>query len=165
MRGSGFLFVPAFFVWCALNWIPDIQHGILGLGVAALVAYAASDLSVAHPHRFRHPLEYLWFLCIYTPIFVWECFKANLDVAYRVSRPELPINPGIVRIRTRLKTDVAITLLANSITLTPGTMTVDVDTDNGILYVHWIDVKSRDVEEATKRIAGRFEPILQRFFE
>ncbi|HHF98461.1 MAG TPA: hypothetical protein ENL39_03120, partial [Candidatus Aerophobetes bacterium] len=53
--------------------------------------------------------------------------------------------------------------LANSITLTPGTLTVDL-TDDGYLYVHWINVKAVDVEEATKRIVKRFEPILKEVF-
>jgi multicomponent Na+:H+ antiporter subunit E len=68
-------------------------------------------------------------------------------------------------VRTNLKTDVAKTFLANSITLTPGTMTVDIDDD--ILYVHWIDVgsKSDDIEENTKQISAKFEKYLRRIFE
>jgi multicomponent Na+:H+ antiporter subunit E len=76
----------------------------------------------------------------------------------------MPINPGIVKIKTRLKTDAGITALANSITLTPGTLTVDL-TDDGFLYVHWINVKSTDTEEATRLIAERFEYFLEKIFE
>jgi multicomponent Na+:H+ antiporter subunit E len=90
---------------------------------------------------------------------------ANIDVAYRVLHPALPIKPGIVKVKTSLKTDTALTFLANSITLTPGTMSVDIDTDNGFLYVHWINVKDKDVEAATKIIVERFENILAKIFE
>nr|NIO61347.1 hypothetical protein [Gammaproteobacteria bacterium] len=64
-----------------------------------------------------------------------------------------------------LQSDIAMTLLANSITLTPGTMSVDVDQDNSVLYVHWIDVRSPDIESATRNIVERFEKILQKIFE
>jgi multicomponent Na+:H+ antiporter subunit E len=89
---------------------------------------------------------------------------ANLDVAYRALHPKMPINPGIVKIKTNLKTDSAITALANSITLTPGTMTVDV-TDDGYLYIHWINVKSEDIEEATRIISQNFEWFIKKIFE
>jgi multicomponent Na+:H+ antiporter subunit E len=98
-------------------------------------------------------------------MFLWECFKANLDVAYRVLHPRLPIHPGIVKVRTKLTTDTALTFLANSITLTPGTMSVDIDKDNGILYIHWIDVKTKDVESATRIIVDRFEKVLKKIFD
>jgi multicomponent Na+:H+ antiporter subunit E len=89
---------------------------------------------------------------------------ANLDVAYRVLHPYRPIEPGIVKVKTTLKSEVARVALANSITLTPGTMSVAL-TDDGHIYVHWIKVGSKDLEEATRRIVGRFEPILKEVFE
>ena len=84
---------------------------------------------------------------------------ANLDVARRVISPTIPINPGIVEIKTNLKSDIGRLFLANSITLTPGTLTVDIKDDR--LYIHWIDVSSSDVEVATKEIAGKFEKYLE----
>ena len=97
--------------------------------------------------------------------------KANLDVVYRALHPKMPIKPGIVKIKTNLKTESGITALANSITLTPGTLTVDLMDDGDpasrqtYLYVHWINVKTDDVEQATKLIARRFEWFLKRIFE
>ena len=76
----------------------------------------------------------------------------------------MPIRPGIVKIKTSLTSESAITALANSITLTPGTLTVDL-TDDGTLYVHWINVRSDDVDEATRMIARKFEYFLERIFE
>ena len=66
-----------------------------------------------------------------------------------------------------MKTDTALTFLANSITLTPGTLSVDIDRGNGILilYVHWIDVKAKDIESATSIVVERFEKILKRVFD
>jgi len=91
--------------------------------------------------------------------------NANVHVAYIVLHPSLPIKPGIVKIKTKLKNDSALTLLANSITLTPGTLTIDVNKNKGDLYIHWIDVTTTDSIEATNRIGGRFEKTLSEVFE
>lgn len=105
-----------------------------------------------------------WFIC-YVPLFLWESLKANIDGAYRVIHPDLPINPGIVKVKTMLKSDVGLTFLANSLTLKPGTMTVDIDKENGFLYIHWANVKSQDIDRATELIVRRFERVLKRIFE
>ncbi|MFO7815347.1 MAG: Na+/H+ antiporter subunit E [Halanaerobiales bacterium] len=98
----------------------------------------------------------------YIPIFVIEMFKANLDVAHRVIKPNLPINPGIVKISTSLKSDYAKLFLANSITLTPGTLTLDVK-DNE-LFIHWIDIESTDKKIQKNLISGKFEDTLGGIF-
>jgi len=165
MRSRVILFILGYIVWCFLNWMPDWQHLIAGVFVALFVAFVTGDLFVKKPLLLKHPSHWFYFLFHYVPVFLWECIKANIDVAYRVVHPALPINPGIVKVRTNLKTDTALTFLANSITLTPGTMSVDIDKDNGIIYVHWIDVKGKDIETATKIVVERFERILSKIFE
>jgi multicomponent Na+:H+ antiporter subunit E len=67
-------------------------------------------------------------------------------------------------VKTRLKSESGRTALANSITLTPGTLSVDI-TDDGYLYIHWINVKNTDVEGASKQIVARFEPLLEKIFD
>ena len=165
MKSRIVIFLGAFLMWSLLNWVPDWQHLIVGIFIAWFVAFMTGGLFIMQPRILKHPLRYWYFLIYYLPKFLWECFKSNVDVAYRVLHPKLPINPGIVKVKTSLKTDTALTFLANSITLAPGTMSVDIDKDNGILYVHWIDIKAKDVESATKIIVGRFEKILKKIFE
>lgn len=165
MKSRIVIFLGAFLVWSLLNWVPDWQHLIVGIFIAWFVAFMTGGLFIMQPRILKHPLRYWYFLIYYLPKFLWECFKSNVDVAYRVLHPKLPINPGIVKVKTSLKTDIALTFLANSITLAPGTMSVDIDKDNGILYVHWIDIKATDVESATKIVVGRFEKILKKIFE
>jgi len=155
------LFVTAYVLWLLLN----MQNIVAGAFIALLVTFLSGHLFVVRPHILKHPSRWFYFFLYYVPLFLWECLKANIDVAYRVIHPSLPINPGIVKVRTRLKSDVGLTFLANSITLTPGTLTVDIDRDGGCLYIHWIDVKSKDTEEATKIIVGHFESILMKIFE
>lgn len=99
--------------------------------------------SIEHSSRYRllNPLRWILFIIYLIGPFLFYMIKANIDVAYRVITGR--IKPGIVKIETGLKTDLGVTMLANSITLTPGTLTVDVDDKNN-LYVHWINVKHKD---------------------
>ena len=161
-------FVLAFLVWVLVTW-PfvdgriDLQVVVAGLVASALVAVLFHEILPKEHHVFLSPVRMFWFL-VYVPVFFYYVLRANLDVVYRALHPAMPIRPGIVKIRTNLKTDSAITALANSITLTPGTLTVDL-TDDGYLYVHWINVRSDDVEEATRLIAQRFEWFMKKVFE
>lgn len=164
MTGRVVLFILGFLVWTTLSWPVDFQNITVGLVVAAFVAILTGDMFIKRPHHFRQISRYLWF-AYYIPLFLWECLKANIDVAGRVLSPNIPLNPGIVKIKTSLKSDTGLTFLANSITLTPGTLCVDIDPQEGILYIHWIDVRAQDVQEATQLIAGKFERVLKRIFE
>ena len=95
-----------------------------------------------------------------------EMAKANVDVAYRVLTGK--ISPGIVKISPKLKTDLGISMLANSITLTPGTLSVDIDEDTNDLYIHWINVKKEALEKKPvdcKYICGNFPKWIRRFAE
>lgn len=147
-----------------MTWPLDFQHLLVGILVCSLVAFMTGDMFIKKPHKFKHISRYLWFL-YYVPLFIWECIKANIDVAYRVIHPDLPINPGIVKVKTTLKSDTALTFLANSITLTPGTMSVDIDAEDGYLYIHWIDVKDKDIQKASEIIVKTFEDVLRRIFD
>ncbi len=161
-------FVLGFVIWLLLTWPVadgkiDIQVVVAGLIASVLVALLFHEILPKEHHVFVSPVRIFWFL-VYVPVFFYYVVKANLDVVYRALHPQMPIRPGIVKIKTNLKTESGITALANSITLTPGTLTVDL-TDDGFLYVHWINVRSDDVEQATKFIAQRFEWFLMRIFE
>jgi len=161
-------FVLAFVIWILLTW-PfaegriDVQVVIAGLIASIFVAVIFHDILPKEHRVFISPVRIFWAL-VYLPVFFYYVIKANLDVVYRALHPKMPIKPGIVKIRTTLKTDSGITALANSITLTPGTLTVDL-TDDGFLYIHWINVKSDDIEQATELIAKKFEWFLQKIFE
>ncbi|MBM3249707.1 MAG: hypothetical protein FJZ09_02540 [Candidatus Omnitrophica bacterium] len=164
MKSKLALFIIGFIIWMLLSWPPDIQHAVVGIFVSGLAAFLTGDLFTRRPQHFADIKRYLWF-GYYIPVFLWECLKANIDVALRVLSPGLPINPGIVKVKTTLKSDTGLTFLANSITLTPGTFCVDIKPEEGILYIHWIDVKAQDTEKATQLIVTKFESILKRIFE
>jgi len=161
-------FVLAFVIWVILTW-PfvdgkiDLQVVIAGVIASAIVAVLFHEVFPKEHRVFLSPVRVFWLL-VYLPVFFYYMMKANLDVVYRALHPKMPIKPGIVKIKTVLKTEAGITALANSITLTPGTLTVDL-TEDGFLYIHWINVKSDDMEEATKVIARKFEWFLKKIFE
>lgn len=156
-------FVVALVVWLLLTWSLDTQMLIAGVIASIIVAVLFHEIMPKEHKVFISPVRMFWLL-LYVPVFFYYMLIANLDVVYRALHPKMPIKPGIVKIKTKLKTDSGITALANSITLTPGTLTVDL-TDDGFLYVHWINVKSDDVEQATKFVAKRFEWFLEKIFE
>ena len=165
MRTRFTFFLVYFFTWLVLSWSLNPVNLAIGAFISVLILLLTSGVlekkTVGSRKNFK---RYLWFL-YYIPLFIWECFKANLDGAYRVIHPDLPMRPGIVKVRTNLKSDSGLTFLANTITLKPGTMTVDIDRENGFLYVHWVNVESQDIEKATKIIVEKFEKVLMRIFE
>ena len=97
---------------------------------------------------------------------MWELTKANIDVALRAFGFKKN-NPGIVKIKTDLKNEYAQAMLANSITLTPGTITMDIAEENGntYYYIHWIDVATQDIDEASDEIKGTMEKWIRRIWE
>ena len=157
------VFFLAFVVWLALAGT-DIQQIVAGAVVALLVSLIAGRFLIAG-HQQKHLLRRWLLALLYFVKFLWEMVKANVHVAYLVLHPNVPIKPGIVKIKTNLTKDAAITVLTNSITLTPGTLTVDVNEEKGEIYVHWIDVKTTDIDACTKEIGSRFESILAEVFE
>jgi len=85
-------------------------------------------------------------------------------MAYRILSPGLPIKPGIVKVPIELKSPMGRVILANAITLTPGTITVEIKKD--YLYIHWIYVyEMEDTKKITEDICGTFQRLLKRTFE
>ncbi|WP_435195513.1 Na+/H+ antiporter subunit E [Natronomonas sp. EA1] len=87
----------------------------------------------------------------YVLVFLRELITANVDVAYRVLAPSMPIEPDIIAVPLRVESDLAITTIANSITLTPGTLTMDHDPETNTLFVHAIDGRDPDAVVAPIR--------------
>lgn len=153
-----------FVIWLLLSWPPTVTNILSGIAVSAFVTFMTSDMFESHPNPLRRPSRYLWFVW-YAAVFLWECFKANIDVAYRVIHPDLPIRPGTVRVKTSLKSDIGLTFLANSITLTPGTTTVDIDKERGLIYIHRIYIKDGHAASEHLPVVEKFEKILRKVFE
>jgi len=161
MRYAAF-FILSLIFWLLLTMEFTVSNFIVGSVAAAICTLIFGKYYFHSVYKFLQPQRYFWFL-VYLVIFIWECIKANFDVAYRVLNPAMPIKPGIVKVKTTLKSGFARMLLANSITMTPGTITVDIIDDD--FYVHWIYVESDDPADYTYWITGKFEKYIKRFAE
>jgi multicomponent Na+:H+ antiporter subunit E len=75
--------------------------------------------------------------------FLYEMLKANFQVAYEVMTSNLHMKPGIVKMELEARTDLEITLLANLISLTPGTLVIDVSDDRKVMYIHGMYLEDR----------------------
>ena len=87
-----------------------------------------------------HLTAFLWFLVV----FVRELIIANVTVAWEVMTPGLTLEPAIIAVPTSCTTDVQMMFLANTITMTPGTLSLEVDTQTRELYVHGLYVRDRE---------------------
>lgn len=149
-----------FGIWILMTGI-DIQELIVGLAVSIILSVV-----LANYINFSFGLSVVpravMFIVLYIPVMIIELIKANIDVAKRVLNPKLPINPGIVKVPTKIKGDAGKLVLCNSITLTPGTISLDADEEN--VYIHWIDVKGQTPEQHQSEISSSFEKVLGRVF-
>jgi len=156
-----YLFVLAALIWLALTSSFNLQEVITGISISFILSLLLSSRYLElklPPVSFKR----IAFSIIYIIILFKEIIVANFDVAYRVVHPKMPIKPGIVIIKTELKSNIAKMILANSITLTPGTFTLDINDDT--LLIHWINVRTENIDEATKAIGERFEKYLRVIF-
>ncbi len=144
----------------------SIEEILLGLILSLIAGFVTRNVFIKKDLRMLNPIRWLIFVGFVVGPFFIGMAKANFDVAYRVITGK--INPGIVKISPNLKTDLGITLLANSITLTPGTLSVDIDEETNDLYIHWINVKENTLKGDfvdCKYICGSFDKWIRRIAE
>jgi multicomponent Na+:H+ antiporter subunit E len=156
------LFILSLIFWLLLTFKITVPNLIVGSAASLICTLFFGRFFIRNVYKLIQPQRYFWFI-IYLFVFIWECVKANLDVAYRVLHPAMPIRPGIVKVKTSLKSELAKMLLANSITMTPGTISVDIIDD--YLYIHWIFIKSEDPDVYTDIIIGAFEKYIKKIIE
>lgn len=148
-------------VWLLLVATLDQQELLAGLIVSIIVA-TISYPRLAILDGLKISLWLPFQLLNFLKVFLKALVLANLDLAKRVLTPSLPLQPAVVEVQTSLKSDLGKLLLANCITLTPGTLTLDVVDDH--LLVHWIDSHSHeDLDYATRMIVSEFETQLVKF--
>lgn len=147
----GVIFLPL--VWMALTG--DFSAGNFLVGVF----FSSLALWLTHPTGEHSPLPYylrkgqLWLS--FGLFFLWELILASLRITWDIITPRHRMRPAIIAIPLDLKTDLEITTLANLITLTPGTLSLDVSSDRKFLYIHAVYV--HDVEAFKQDIKHRYE--------
>jgi multicomponent Na+:H+ antiporter subunit E len=127
----------------ALDPMAVIGEFLIGLALGLPIAFALRRFYTEQTALGRN-LRALPYSALYVGVFLKELLTANVDVAYRVLAPGMKIDPDVVVVPLRVQTDAAITTIANSITLTPGTLTMDYDEEANALYVHGITGRNRE---------------------
>ncbi len=164
MSGIALQFGALFFFWLVLSGHYSLKYILFGVASAALVTFLSNDLfSAIFHHEEREDessspdvLKFLRFLA-YMPWLLYQIIKANIQVASIVLNPRMPIDPVILQFSTTMKREVAQVILATSITLTPGTVTISLD--NGRYTIHaLVPASAQDLVEANmqNKVGGIF---------
>jgi len=149
-----FLNVILALAWCLLHDEISLRQFVIGF-LVGLLAMLFFPRSFHQERRYFRKAALSVRLVLF---FVKELLIANWTVVRQVLALKLAIRPGIVAYPLSLQNDVLITLLANMITLTPGTLSVEVAPDRQFLFIHFLDVN--DVEEEIRIIKDGFERYL-----
>ncbi len=147
--------------WVLFTWTVDPRFLLIGLGFSFIVALLTYSLFIEQEEAARRSLiPQVHMLVVYAAVLIFEMYVASFRVLWNILRGR--INPGVVHFRTRLSSDIARVALTNSITLTPGTITLDLDDDH--LIVHWLDARTTHSKYAGELVKGRYERILKRIW-
>lgn len=143
-------------VWGALTDAYNPTNLFGGFIIGYIIIGIASNNEAHYTRKTGQIARFLVF-------FLWELLRANLRVALVVIRPRLHVQPGIIKIPLDIQSDLGITLLANVITLTPGTLSLDITPDKSALYVHTMYVDNPDTfrQEIKKGFERRIQELLE----
>ena len=167
MKQKFLTFIIAFAIWIIFAGKITSDVLIIGIGAGLITTVFFHNMllrSINHPKGWFNYFRVLLVVIVFIPVFFYEVLVAALKVSRHVIEKKPSFCPGIVKVKTKLTNITAITILANLITLTPGTLTLDFDIAERAYYIHWIDVKTREEAEARKEIIERFERWLEVIF-
>ncbi len=161
--GFAACFVLAYLLWLFFNL--SISQNALILGVpVALISAAISSRFLFRELELKHfsPMRLAGF-AIYAIDFAIALVKANVFMIRIILTPNPELKPAVLRLPLRTNSEFVTAGVSNSITLTPGTLTIDAE--GGFLYVHWIVASELETEKAKGEIVGNFEKNLKRVLE
>lgn len=144
--------------WYVLSGYLEFFYICAGVVCCVIVTLISGDLIFGSGANIPRSVRVFARLILYIPRLVLAILHANLDVAYRVLHPKMPIDPGIIIVDTSFTNDVLRTSFANAVTLTPGTVTIDVN--GGTFIVHALVresgesdlLKERSIEHELARV-------------
>lgn len=158
-----FLFTTLYLLagWMLFTWSLVPFSLLMGAFFSLLTASFTYRIFIDEAEAGRRTLvPRLHYLVFYLLLLTYRMYISSFKVVYHVFRGDF--NPRIVHFRTRLKTDIARVILTNSITLTPGTITLDLKDDH--LIVHWLDAKTSHSRYAGDLVKGEFEHLLKKIW-
>ncbi len=157
-------FIILFTLWCIFSGMFDAFHLSLGVISCLIVTLISGDLIFKNKKvTAEHVREGINFIK-YIPWLLYQILLANIHLAYLVLHPKMPIEPSVIQYKSKLKKDISKVVFANSIILTPGTITMDI-TENNEFIVHCISQKVADdlyTGEMEERVAHVFNEDIKR---
>jgi len=160
---SGFLllWLLLVFVWIAISSSFAVESLATGVLLSAALAYFFSRrLKIWGTIRIS-PLRLLHFV-LYTGVFLRDLVHANINMMRYVYAPRIRVEPGVIRVKTSLKSPVGRLALVNSVSLTPGSLVIDIEDDG--LIVHCLDLTDADPAEVANAMVGPLEKHLESVF-
>lgn len=160
-KGFFWLWLLLTFVWIAISSSLAIKSIATGALISAVLAYLfARKFEIWRGIRFSP--RRLYHFILYMGVFLRELVRANINMMRYVYAPRIDVDPGVVMVKTGLKSPIGRLALANSISLTPGSLVLDISEEG--LTVHCLDMRTVDPDDASRTIAGPFEKHLERSF-
>ena len=165
-KESLYIILLLYAVWIAIS--SNLSLASLGLGliialsVNLVISYSSFTIKVAEKF-----IKNFFLFVYYGLIIAGQVFIASYKVAWFVLNPKKTFNPGIIKTSIDLgeKNNIMkLTVLANIITLTPGTVAVSANINNNELYIHWIDMEGGSEEEMKEKMVANFDKIVRRLF-
>ncbi len=150
-------FIILFLNWIIWSGLFDAFHLSLGVISCLIVTFMSHDLLFKRKEFRAGDITEIFRFIMYIPWLIYQIVLSNIHVTKIVLKPDMPINPEVVSYKLKLKKDISIATFANSITLTPGTITAEIV--DGEFLVHCIDKKVADdlyTGEMENRIAHVF---------
>lgn len=160
-KGFFWLWLLLTFVWIAISSSLAIESVATGTVISAAMAYVfARKFEIWRGIRFS-PQRFYHFI-LYTGVFLVELVRANINMMRYVYAPRIDVDPGVVTVKTGLKSPIGRLALANSISLTPGSLVLDISEEG--LTVHCLDMRTIDANDPSRIIARLFEKHLEKSF-
>ena len=167
MKRKIFTFIYTLIIWIILTGNVSFETLFVGVILSILNAVLFSDMLLRVSNRKTNLIEYMegtLIFFIFIPVFFYEALSSAIKVSRHAFEREFTFSPGIVKVKTSLTNVTAITILANLITLTPGTLTLDFDKSDRSYCIHWIDIKNVEESETGREIIEKFEKWLDVIF-
>ena len=152
----------AYIVFTGSVSIYDLATGFI---VAVVVGVLFSNITLSNATKALDPRRWYYLLRYAARYFTIDETMAHVDVIKRILNPRMPVNPAIVKVPYNVETDYAKTCTACSITNTPGTVVVEIDDNEKVFYVHWIDAKTLEPGKARESISKIFEEYSKKIFD
>ncbi len=156
-KRSILLLLPLLLFWIVLSPSLSLQSIISGLIVSIIVVFYNLDLTFEEKETSYYSIIGLKKLIVFIGVLLIEMVKANIDVAKIVLSPSMPISPCFVKVPLKLKKDVNKVIYANSITLTPGTLSVDINEKEILVHALTEEVAASMKDNILEKYVGKLE--------